>query len=207
MSHQTVWPTSGILMLLGFALVGGCTQQAHQDPLATGLPARRLSAKPMAESKPSVTGVDRSHWPKVWLSPKDGTPPHGVLFFQDWSPKQPAVSAQTKDLPGVGLDLEKIKLPAEDFSRVHENATVHQAQLVDALDHATAENWSRTNGQHLLLQPFKVALDLALAPLQPVFEPDESDVDTLMSPLHVIVQAIQSGANTAARPFEGQADR
>ena len=111
---------------------------------------RAVIATPVSETARSVRTLDRSKWPRMVIGPADGATPHGPLLFEDVP-----VETETNqdDEPHYAeLDLETVRLPAEDFSRVSENASVGQSQILEALGDGQAQNWSAQNGKHLLLQ-------------------------------------------------------
>jgi hypothetical protein len=130
-------------------------------------PALGMTATPphtaMQENQPSLHGLDRSHWPKIRVGPDDGSTPHGPIVFKDVQTIEHPKDAQQ---PLIRLDLAEIKLPAEDFSRVLENADTNEKQIIDAMKNAKPENWSGANGLEAIVQPLKVTVDLATSPIR-----------------------------------------
>lgn len=130
-------------------------------------PALDMTAAPphtaIEENQPSLRGLDRSHWPKISVGPDDGSTPHGPIVFEDVQTIEHPKDAQQ---PLSRLDLAEIKLPAEDFSRVLENADTNEKQIIDAMKNAKPENWSGANGLEALVQPLKVTVDLATSPIR-----------------------------------------
>lgn len=53
---------------------------AGDAPSAT---APSTNATPVAESDPSLRGIDRSHWPRITVRPDSGAVTHGPHYFND----------------------------------------------------------------------------------------------------------------------------
>jgi len=117
-----------------------------------------------SENSPSMVGLDRSSWPTMVVKASDGTTPHGLILFSDLSIQQSVHDPVKIDHSPFELDLSVIKLPAEDFSRVYENAAEIEIQIMKAMQGPEAERWSRANGLHAVMQPVKAAMDLAALP-------------------------------------------
>jgi len=230
MTHKTRWISFWVTLAYWLGSAWGCANTASQDPLEvlleetshqeqvaqdhvleeaapspqTHLPedADILKALPISETVPSLRGLDRSKWPRIVVGPASGSTPHSPILFQDL----PADLGTPKDIEPhyAELDLEVVRLPAEDFSRVNKNATVGRSQLLDALGDAQAQNWSAQNGTHLLLQPLKVSLDLLTAPFHSIDGADPSDpiAELILAPAHFVQGLFQSGAKEVADPFQ-----
>ena len=176
------------------------TQQATAPSPQANQPeeTHSIKASPISETAPSLRSLDRSKWPRIVVGPAQGSAPHGPILFQDL----PADLGVVQDVQPhyAELDLEMVKLPAEDFSRVSENATVSQSQILEALGDSQAQNWSAQNATHLLLQPIKVSLDLLAAPFHQPDDADPSDpiTELILAPAHFIQGLFQSDEETAA---------
>ena len=164
--------------------------------------AQTIKPSPISETAPSLRGLDRSKWPRIVVGPAQGSTPHGLILFKDL----PADLGTPKDVEPhyAELNLEVVKLPAEDFSRVNANATVSQSQILEALGDTQPQNWSAQNGAHLLLQPLKVSLDLLAAPFHQFNDADSSDpiTDLILTPAHFVQDLFQSDAEAETDPFQ-----
>lgn len=223
MGHQAGWIGFWVTLACWLGSVWGCApttntdpgqaileEQPHQGPPAphhemqetAGAATTKEAEQRTVHATPSIRTLDRSKWPRIKVGPVDGSAPHGLLLFKDLPADlgnpQPEVPQDAQ------LDLEVVMLPAEDFSRVNENTSVNQAQLLDALSDAQAQNWSAQNGTHLVLQPLKVSLDLLAAPLLQINGSDQPDAvaDLLLTPDQVFKDLFHSEPQetTTAQP-------
>ena len=121
--------------------------------------------------EPSLVGLDRSHWPKVKVKPVRESVNYGRMWFRDMDvtedDDQAHLTLESNDGHNpMTLDLTVMKLPAKNFSRVFENAALVEKQIADSIKDSNAEVWSRSNRAHLMLQPIKLAVDLATFPIR-----------------------------------------
>lgn len=114
---------------------------ASADDAAVTLPAAETAvAAPVAQT-PSVTGIDRSDWPKLSIGAERGITEHYPTYFADL-PRQP------------------LRQPVDLHAPFDE-------QAVNALDGAEHAAWmSRGNGVEALVQPLKFVLDMAVMPVK-----------------------------------------
>lgn len=207
MGHKARWISFWVTLVYWLGSAWGCANTANQEPIQVLLdehphegqiaqdntlegtaqnaappPETRQpkavhtsTTPPASDTTRSIRSLDRSKWPSMVVGPADGSTPHGLILFKDL----PADLGISKGVQShyAELDLEVVKLPADDFSRVNENATVSQSQILEALGDAQAQNWSAQNGSHLVLQPIKVSLDLLTAPFYQLSGSDGSDTD------------------------------
>ncbi len=104
------------------------------------------AATAAAEITPSVTGLDRSQWPKIQVGPERGITPHFPIYYTDYPADRPEAQVNFND-------------PQE---------TQLEAALTGSKDHGLFD------GHHalqLLSQPSKVGLDTLLLPVRMVITP------------------------------------
>lgn len=120
--------------------------------MATTQPAAALSA---ADDKPSLNGLDRSHWGKIKVTPAAAKTSHYPIYFTDL--KEPCTRVSDPYVPtGEG----------------------HEAQINAALDGSTAHYKIEDHALQLGEQPLKFALDIVLLPARAVMTPPWRDVTT-----------------------------
>lgn len=207
MRQRAIWLSFWMTMVYWLGGAFGCSAPASYDVAELSGPYVPSSVHTVAktgdevtDTEPSLKGVDRSHWAKIAVGPADGESQHGLILFKDT-----ATSKASADTPQyeVTLHLDVIKLPAEDFSRVHRNAAVTEQQLTRALDGHRARNWDTANSMGLVMQPIKMTLDLVSAPVRPFMQTETPETDdTLIAEQELIVDDNTVGIETVVGSSE-----
>lgn len=167
MRHRAVWISFWMTMMYWLGGAFGCSSYernvARLESPATIAPA----AHPVSDTEPSIQGLDRSSWPTVSVEPVGGWAPHGTVVFKDVPIRGYASPSQQPPSNEVPLDLNVVKLPAEEFSRVRYNAMMNERNLIAAMSGQQAGNWNARNRWHFIMQPVKVPVDLVSVPFRP----------------------------------------
>ncbi len=175
MKQRAIWLSFWMTMVYWLGGAFGCSAPAKFDVVDLSHEHASTAVHDrVIDTEPSLKGLDRSHWAKITVQPADGVTQHGPIIFKD-----SVVSRGVNIAPQheVKLNLDVIKLPAEDFSRVHRNAAATEQQLTRALDGYRAQNWSAANRMGLVMQPIKMTLDLVSAPIRPFVKTVQPDTD------------------------------
>ena len=110
------------------------------------------AAQPTDLGQPSVTGLDRGHWPITETRPADGRTFHHPHYWEDR-----AVCATSGVVP--------------------EN-TSFEGMLIGSLDHAEAEGWSRENTLNAFVQPIEFGMDAVMVPVRVFRQPPNEYIST-----------------------------
>jgi len=130
------------------------TSPAVTQPEAS-VSTRELLAQQQAaldETTPSLTGVDRSNWPKIAVRPASGLTYHKPFYFQDRE---------------TTYDRRRIE-------RAHDT----DEMLAASLEGEKPANWSAENAKDAVLQPLNYAKDMILLPVRAVVQPPWTEVHT-----------------------------
>ena len=149
MKRKILWLTLWTTLVCWFGQGAGC--QAPSKPPLVSEDTVEVIANACSKSarsdkpEPSITSLDRSHWPRTPITPADGRVAHYPVYFD-------------------GIVLPRNEAPSGPF--------VDEADKLRAsLDGAKAANWDRTNVLHMLIDPPKFGLDLLLLPVRVVATP------------------------------------
>ena len=142
------------------------TTADHPEPGAsehpTAEPSEEVPAptnRPIApELRPSLAGLDRSHWAQMIIGPSSGTTYHHPIYFTD-------------------IDLIKTPSEVQADDRIDDEA--HDAALVRSVDGAKTGNLAHSaNALGLIVQPAKFGLDLLFWPVNAVRHPPLSSASS-----------------------------
>jgi hypothetical protein len=108
-------------------------------------------AAPRVDPPPSLTGLDRSHWPTLFFSPADGRTVHNPTYFTD-----------------VDVERDRMDLARPDIT----------ARAEQALTASEPENYSGRNVADLFVEPVWTIAQLGLLPAMMIVQPPLAKVTT-----------------------------
>jgi len=154
MRHKVKWLTFWVSMVLWFGNMWGCAAPGQEQNYKSTAPERpsqlerydssrgdfeKLYAE---ETAPSLTGIDRSNWPRIDVAPDVGTTYHGPTYFTEIT----------------GVDRDE---PQVDFSQPVE--TQLETALAGTRDSGI---YDPHHTPQLLTAPLLFGLDLLLLPVR-----------------------------------------